>query len=1173
MHQKLLLKVLVFLCYCLPSFAQQGDIYLYNYYPSLPNINYQNFAAIQDKRGFLYFANTKGIITYNGVNWDIISTLSTPQALAIDTSGFGRVYVGCTHSFGYLETDIWGKSNYVSISNSNRQFGAVTKIIVQKNYVYFYTDKVLYKVSALTQKVEKVYPARPETSFAGIFTLNDEIFVNITGLGLQRVGNEALIPLYHTIKWGNLYFHTALPFDTKSTLLGANDNKLYLFDGKNLQAFVIDSQKYLDENLLTGGLNLKDNRLVLATLSGGCLVIDKKNRKTIQTINYQTGLPDDEVTAFCTDSFGGLWLCTEYSITRADMNLPVQNFAEYPGLDGQITTMAKMDTNLYVGTSEGIYYLEKINQFEELLTIVQKSEKVIETQTFVEKTIRIARLKERNSVGKFFQSVFGDEDKNKKTERARKREERRQKRNEKKNKDKNETLEVKNAPSEPTEDDLDEALANDSDEIEDIASSISKSEAPPVVNNSTTYIPRLQRNYALMSIPYIYKKIEGLNAKTQQIIAWRNRLLVATNIGLYEVVNKKARLIMGDMHVHYMLQAKPGEFYIGTDQGLFLIKWEEETWNVSVGLREANFDIYTIAIQGKYLWLGGKNQVFKLEINAEGKPIFSKKYPFWNNYSEEIIVRIIQNEPVFFASEGIYTYNAQKDSLNLHPALSKHFNPRSNVHIRQAGYTWVRPRNRWENIQTLDSGDSLKSNFLSLFKEVDDIYADDERNLWIITNNFLYRVSANAQPYRMENFQVNINAIKDIQGNPLGTKDLHLSYYNNALKIELASNFYLSENSTEYQYKVEGLRNEWSAWTNEPVITLSYLPSGTYTVKARARNIFGQLSQEISFKFKVSPPFWQSWWFYVLVLGALIGSTYLLSSIRTRALEHANQKLAQQVELKTSEIESQKQALEVAYEEIERKNKDITDSIRYARRIQEAILPYPETVASLLKDSFILYNPRDVVSGDFYWIEERPDCIVVAVADCTGHGVPGAFMSMIGHSLLNQVVIEQEITDPATILGQLDRGIRKALKQDDEKTNRPDGMDISVIRIPKQGNEITYAGANNPMFIVKRGLCEEIPADRLGIGGLQIFEKTFSNKTYIVHDNCYFYMASDGYFDQIGGPDNKKFMRKKFRALVSQIADLHGPSQKNILNKAFTEWQGNRRQMDDILIVGFRIRG
>lgn len=259
---------------------------------------------------------------------------------------------------------------------------------------------------------------------------------------------------------------------------------------------------------------------------------------------------------------------------------------------------------------------------------------------------------------------------------------------------------------------------------------------------------------------------------------------------------------------------------------------------------------------------------------------------------------------------------------------------------------------------------------------------------------------------------------------------------------------------------------------------------------------------------------------------------------------------------------------------IEEKNKNITDSINYARRIQNAILPDTDEIYKKLKQSFILYRPKDIVSGDFYYYAEAKKKIIIAAADCTGHGVPGAFMSMIGNDALNEIIVGKGIVTPGEILSRLHDSVRIALKQDTSKTETSDGMDVALCAIDLSTNSIEYAGALRNLYICRKESeeLEIIEANKQSIGGLKSDEKKeFTNQKIQLSTGDSFYMFSDGYADQFGGKEGKKFMMKRMKDLILSIKNKSMKEQEVALEEAINEWKGDREQVDDILIIGIRL--
>lgn len=344
----------------------------------------------------------------------------------------------------------------------------------------------------------------------------------------------------------------------------------------------------------------------------------------------------------------------------------------------------------------------------------------------------------------------------------------------------------------------------------------------------------------------------------------------------------------------------------------------------------------------------------------------------------------------------------------------------------------------------------------------------------------------------------------------------------------------------------------------------------------------------------------------IVIIILAIGITLLYFSNRRRKkinkilrkqrndLQEKNEEINQQKE----EILTQRDAIEEQNHQISKKNQDIESSIQYAKRIQEAILPNKEAINTALPEHFIYYRPRDIVSGDFYWFTkteplplyaESPDFqgnkllqgfenekLVLAAVDCTGHGVPGAFMSAIGDSLLNHIVFDQRLHEPAQILRAMQEGIRKALRQDEIENK--DGMDMSLIVVDIEKKELSYAGAKSSLWIVQNDELQEIRGDAVSIGGWQPDQThTFTTHTFSIQKPTTVYLASDGYQDQFGGKKGKKFMRRRLRELLQEIHIQPTQAQYHIIESTMKEWMahpspegGPHEQVDDMLVIGVK---
>ncbi|MFL5753960.1 MAG: SpoIIE family protein phosphatase [Bacteroidia bacterium] len=284
-----------------------------------------------------------------------------------------------------------------------------------------------------------------------------------------------------------------------------------------------------------------------------------------------------------------------------------------------------------------------------------------------------------------------------------------------------------------------------------------------------------------------------------------------------------------------------------------------------------------------------------------------------------------------------------------------------------------------------------------------------------------------------------------------------------------------------------------------------------------------------------------------------------------RVLEQKVIERTEQVVRQKEEIEEKNVQLEVLY-------KHVTDSIRYAKRIQEAILPPENLVRQVLPQSFVLFKPKDIVSGDFYWLDKKNGKSMVAAVDCTGHGVPGAFMSIVGYNLLKDIVGNSDLIHPSDIMNKMSDGVNKTLHNTVGEDQTKDGMDMTMCVIDYEKLELEFAGAFNPLYLIRDGKLNQYKADKFPVGLHVAGEKqSFTNNVIQLQKNDTIYIFSDGYADQFGGPRGKKFMAGHFRELLLSLSDKPIYEQKSILNKTIEDWRGELEQVDDVLVIGIRI--
>jgi ligand-binding sensor domain-containing protein len=497
------------------------------------------------------------------------------------------------------------------------------------------------------------------------------------------------------------------------------------------------------------------------------------------------------------------------------------------------------------------------------------------------------------------------------------------------------------------------------------------------------------------------------------------------------------------------------------------------------------------------------------------------------------------------------------------------------------------------NLKEFFSSDIDKSSFVKGYF-TDDGLTDNDFSAFCsvkspVTNNLYFAGTRGMISFNPEQVQINprVNKIqltgfrifeKDY---PLDTsitqkKHITLNYNQKFISFEFDLTYYNDfPGKSQFAFQMVGFDKDWIYSGNRRFARYTNLSPGDYLFRVKGTNEDGVWGKEIAYvHIIINPPFWQTYWFYAFCVIAILVSIFLTIRYREFKFRAENKLLEEKVHLRTQEIAE-------INETLTRKNRDITDSINYARRIQQSILPKENELKRYFPESFIIYQPKDIVSGDFYWIQkilnETPEkfTIQIAVADCTGHGVPGALMSMIGIDKLNEAV--SNFISPGNILEYMNISVKTALRQSaNEELQTRDGMDIALLAITMHKYSshvmVEYAGANRPLwFFDSEGQLHEIKPDKVAIAGFTREEQTFHTHTFHLNKKQRLYLFTDGYADQFGGPHDSKFMIKRFRKLIIELQELPMNEQIQALKKEFHDWKGANEQVDDILIVGIEL--
>ena len=1117
----LLLTLFICINYNTNVESQDGNPYIINFELE-DRYNLQSWSIVQDENQIMFFANRKGILTFDGIQWDLISIPSFPLTMYRHPI-YNIVYIGCDNNIGYMKRNEKGNYEFKSIINGTTLSDSINLGFILE--LASYDDKLL----VLSEQFISIFNIEDytlvnqirvdsNTYFNNFIQLKEKLLVNTQDNKLYYYDNNALKPYSFEILKDKGIILFEITYNSTS-ILGTSENKLYTFDGLKLKEFKIKDQEYLDESILLNGIAITDSTFAVSTLIGGVLIINKNNGETLFKVSYATGLPDDEIFALGIDVHKGLWLSHDLGISRVDFSLPIREYNSYPGLEGNLLSFTLYNNSVYVGTSESVYSLSEIKDFSEKevtikirppvqKTVIQKE--TVKVQPKIKIEDRTPSKRKISKTKKFFKKL--------------------------------------------------------KEKIEEPVKIMALDEPVKKVKTTRkrTHVSyRKKKILELKSISHKYVKSEGLEDKCKQLVPFHNKLLVSGNNGLYEISNKKVNTVIKDKYILYIepSNSDPYKVYVCTSDGLSILELINQTWNIQNIDALAEESIYSIVEKDSLLWIGTDNDLFQFNIKSNN----INYYPINNKYADPTYVKEINDKIYAFLPSKILAYNALKDSMVFDTKIIKELKNDLTFINSQSNAFWMFYKNNWKALKYPDKYNLKNNIYLSLFEGIENIYIDYNKNIWVIDKeNKLYKIIYSDGSMYNPNLSIFVNEIKNQEGIEFTIEDLVLDYKNNSLKITLSAPFYIKEKAIQYQYFVEGLMKQWSDWGSNSIINFPYIPPGEYILHVRAKNILGNISAEQTIGFFIKKPFWQRGWFYFLVGIIVLAFIVFIVKLRERKLQRDKQILEQKVKERTKTIEEQK-------EEILAKNEEITQSIQYAKRIQTAVLPSVEKMDKALPDYFVLFRPRDIVSGDFYWMAEKDDKVIIVAADCTGHGVPGAFMSMLGVSFLNEIVNKGAVNQANKILNQLRAHVKDTLSQTGKEGEAKDGMDISLLMFDFKKKTVQYSGAYNPLYLIRKGELIETKADKMPIG-IHIAEKeSFSNNEIKLQKGDTLYIFSDGFIDQFGGDAGRKYMAKPFKRLLAEIQTSPMDEQKFILNETFDTWRGKYNQIDDVIIIGIRV--
>ncbi len=1135
------------------SKPSENGLPFYNHYDLKNTTADQVHTMTIDSAGYLWLNSQLGILRFDGENYDFVKTQGLP--FKIFTSSTGNIYLICNNSFGKIDKKT-SSFSYTTIAKFPPQKQNFCQITENDGKIYFHLSNY-FAIYDETTKTTDFNEVDDLSDFDIFFNYNKDIYVYKIHNGFYAMSDSNLfIPFDKPIDFN-------LEISDDSLLFVTDNNEFYILHNNEAEQLPDSIFKYFKGKILNG-LQKFGNYQIIYTLNGGLVVFDAHNLKIIQIYNIYSGLADNQIYAMTENNNQELWFVNNLGLYRFDFNLSVNNFSDYVGLDGQIIATEMFDSVLYVLTSNGVYYLDRpqnINEYK----FVEKKQTIIASRPTVQvvktnnrpfnnnktDTLKISQKKQTEKqdkegfIKRWTKKIFGKK-KNKVSEST------------PTNETENDTVEIKQTI--------------DVDTSKTVAS-------PPRTKIIVTYQKVKVDQNEDYKFYKIYKKIKNIDAKCSADEIMNGKMYIATDRGLFSIDKKhNVEKIIEDDFITTLYKNRD-TLIVAALSGIYKI---DKNGDVSFLTQIDNFNSYVFSItyaNGMY-WFGTNGYVYSTSDFSD-----FNTFAIDPDYLSKINLITINDKVFAYAPHCIYKYY---EGLKRFEIYIK-FNPdklAENLFIKsQSNYVWYRINNKWHFQQnTSYSPDSTIISLLYLFDDVVNVKVSEDSNLWVVTaKNKIYKISKKngllEHPFKITLENVEIN------GNIYTSNIIKTSYSENlTADITIASNFYLDEGKTKilYSYSLKDIQDhKWNAGSK--IINLP-LNIGTQYIYVKAVNVLKQESNIIKIQITVKPPFWQTAWFKLILVITLFAIGFLLLYIRQKALKRRNEQLEKIVEQRTHELKQKNIELQAKQEEITRQNEllkeqrdeikqtheYIKQSINYARRIQQAIFPSEKILFSFFSDYFILNLPKDVVSGDFYWFRKTDDKLFIAVADCTGHGVPGAFLSMLGTAYLNEMINFRSDETAASSLNLLRKTIIYSLQEKEDNDIR-DGMDMALCIIDKKENKLNFAGAYQNLFFIRDKKLTVIKGDRMPVAYSWKNDIPFTDKFIDIQKDDVIYLFTDGYADQFGGKNYEKLQTSRFREILIKIYDLPMQLQKEILLESHMSWRGDNKQIDDITVVGLKI--
>ncbi|MCK6617341.1 MAG: hypothetical protein L6Q51_06830 [Cyclobacteriaceae bacterium] len=797
----------------LAAHAQTGSYFLSHFSPDQDRSNTVCYDIVQDKRGLFYFATQRGVLRFDGRSWDQIRINGAAYSLALVNDDL--LYVAGSKGFGRIKLNHYGLETYQPIYEEPRAaFSFQTKTVDET--VYFLNDRNIFRY----QNDSVTHVASTKEGWIALNEVFGQVLVSSDAETTATLVDNRIVP--RTIfKTDSLTLIFAKQFGD-TYLLGTSDSRIYLC-GKNLKPREIPlaDSAYASASVIVNATWVTAELVALGTLRGGVLFINPKTGVTEQIINYSTGLPDNEIYAIACDKNQNIWVAHAYGFTRIAPFLPFRSFRYYQGLQGNLLCAKSVSGKVYVGTSIGLYSLEREDFYEELIYYVDVPVKQTGKPVAIKTTSAPVEVKQQP---KEKGGLFG-------------------------------FLRKKKTQPETVQQPADQKR--------------------PIISPTVRYKREKRVKRILRASHYQYKRVEGIDSKVTGLTVWKGRLIASGLSGAFEVNGKSARPIIEDPVRYLFASDNLASLIVSTyDDKLHCIGLDKNTWKEDSLINDIDNPVsYIFEEPGKALWFCGIDRIYRVSLSEKLQPL---ALDFGLIAYDWVLGNVSQEQVVFATSAGFYRFDEEGRQLVRIDSLERPL-----VSFAARSKLWFRDEHNW---YVLGSADQQKIRLLNLLQDIrymtTDAYGE---NLWLITGNneLVYFNTSRILPVETT-YPLLLKWIEQNNTSFTRASFLRLDQDNNSVRVEVVKPDYIGGHAVEYRYQMSGLNDNWSGWSvSNNRIDFPYLPPGDYSLAVQSKDMFGRVNDMEPVRIRVLPPYWKRPWFYALefaVFTLLVFASFRLSN-------------------------------------------------------------------------------------------------------------------------------------------------------------------------------------------------------------------------------------------------------------------------------------------------------